>query len=313
LNDKISRFKTYHNKMARLLHLLFFALSRLPLRAIQTLGAACGRLTLLASPRFAARLQGNLADSKILETYQDLPALVKQTAAQIGMGALELAIAWCREPDDIAKLVKACYGWEHVEAALAQKHGIVFVTPHLGSYDIAGRYISHRLPFPLTAMYRPPKMAWLEPLMNAGRVRGKGKTAPATAAGVRQLVKALKHGEATIILPDQVPSNGEGVWAPFFGRPAYTMTLVPRLAQVEGVTTLFFYGERLPKGEGFTIHIEPAAESFTGDKQEDAARLNRMVERLIRRLPTQYLWSYNRHKRPAGAPAPEAHTAENQP
>jgi KDO2-lipid IV(A) lauroyltransferase len=299
--------------MARLLHLLFFALSRLPLRAIQTLGAACGRLTLLASPRFAARLQGNLADSKILETYQDLPALVKQTAAQIGMGALELAIAWCREPDDIAKLVKACYGWEHVEAALAQKHGIVFVTPHLGSYDIAGRYISHRLPFPLTAMYRPPKMAWLEPLMNAGRVRGKGKTAPATAAGVRQLVKALKHGEATIILPDQVPSNGEGVWAPFFGRPAYTMTLVPRLAQVEGVTTLFFYGERLPKGEGFTIHIEPAAESFTGDKQEDAARLNRMVERLIRRLPTQYLWSYNRHKRPAGAPAPEAHTAENQP
>lgn len=297
---------------ARLLHLLFFALSRLPLRGLQMLGAVCGRLTLVASPRFAARLRDNLANSKILETYQDLPTLVKQTAAQTGMGAFELAIAWCRNPDDIAKLVKSCQGWEHVESALAQKHGIVFITPHLGSYDIAGRYISNRLPFPLTAMYRPPKMAWLEPLMNAGRVRGKGKTTPATAAGVRQLVKALKGGEATIILPDQVPGNGEGIWAPFFGRPAYTMTLVPRLAQVEGVTTLFFYGERLPKGEGFAIRIEPPAESFTGDKTEDVARLNRMVELMIRRHPTQYLWSYNRYKRPAGAPAPAASTSETQ-
>jgi KDO2-lipid IV(A) lauroyltransferase len=217
-----------------------------------------------------------------------------------------LAIAWCRAPEDIARLVKTCHGWEHVEQALAKGQGIVFVTPHLGSYDVAGRYISHRLPFPLTAMYRPPKLAWLEPLMNAGRVRGKGKTAPATASGVRQLVKALKAGEATIILPDQAPGNGEGVWAPFFGKPAYTMTLVPRLAQVEGVTTLFFYGERLPKGQGFKVWIEPMAEPFTGDKLEDAARLNRMVERLIRRHPSQYLWSYNRYKRPPGVPAPES-------
>lgn len=292
--------------MARLIYLLFYALSRLPLRGLQALGALSGRLTYLASPRFAARLKSNLAQSRSFESYQDLPRLVKQSAAETGKGAFELAIAWCREPEDIARLVKACHGWEHVEQALAKGQGIVFVTPHLGSYDVAGRYISHRLPFPLTAMYRPPKMAWLEPLMNAGRVRGKGKTAPATASGVRQLVKALKAGEATIILPDQAPGNGEGVWAPFFGKPAYTMTLVPRLAQVEGVTTLFFYGERLPKGQGFKVWIEPMAEPFTGDKLEDAARLNRMVERLIRRHPSQYLWSYNRYKRPPGVPAPES-------
>ena len=239
------------------LHVLLSLLSRLPLPWLQALGAKLGWLTLRLSPRFRARLEENLNSSKILANYQLFHNAVKQCAEETGKGALELSIAWCRKPEDIVKMVRDCSGWEYVEAAQAAGHGIVFVTPHLGSYDIAGRYISHRLPFPLTAMYRPPKLSWLEPVMNAGRARGKGKTAPATASGVRILMKALKAGEATIILPDQVPGNGEGVWAPFFGRPAYTMTLVPRLAQIKGVEILLFYGERLAQGTGFKVHIEP--------------------------------------------------------
>ena len=292
--------------MSKLVHLLLSFLAHLPLSWLQGLGAVLGRLTYHASPRYRARLRENLSSSKICGNYQLLPRLVKQSAAETGKGALELAIAWCREPDDIAAMVRDCSGWEHVEAALAKGHGIVFVTPHLGSYDIAGRYISSRLPFPLTAMYRPPKLSWLEPVMQAGRARGKGKTAPATGAGVRVLMKALKSGEATIILPDQVPGNGEGVWAPFFERPAYTMTLVPRLAQISGVETLFFVGERLPGGQGFRVHIEPPAQAFSGDKEQDAAQLNAQVEALIRRFPSQYLWSYNRYKCPPGVSQPDA-------
>lgn len=292
--------------MATLVKLLLSLLARLPLSWLQGLGAMLGRLTLALSPSFRARMEENLNGSKILANYQVSARPVKQCAAETGKGALELAIAWCREPADIARMVRGCSGWEHVEAALAQGHGIVFVTPHLGSYDIAGRYLSHRLPFPLTAMYRPPKLAWLEPVMNAGRARGKGRTAPATGAGVRLLMKALKSGEATIILPDQVPGNGEGVWAPFFGRPAYTMTLVPRLAQIKGVVTLMFYGERLPCGQGFHVHIEPVPEPFTGERDADARILNRAVEALIRRAPLQYLWSYNRYKCPPGVTRPEA-------
>lgn len=291
--------------MATLVKLLLSLLARLPLGWLQALGSMLGRLTLGLSPRFAARMEENLRNSKTVANYQVFRQAVKQCAAETGKGALELAIAWCRAPRDIAGMVRQCSGWEYVDAALANGRGIVFVTPHLGSYDIAGRYISYRLPFPLTAMYRPPKLAWLEPVMNAGRVRGKGRTAPATSAGVRQLIKALKGGEATIVLPDQVPGNGEGVWAPFFGRPAYTMTLVPRLAQLKGVETLLFYGERLPGGRGFHVHIEPLPEPFTGEREADAARLNRAVETLVRRCPTQYLWSYNRYKCPAGA-APAA-------
>ncbi|TDR78391.1 lysophospholipid acyltransferase family protein [Paludibacterium purpuratum] len=292
--------------MASLVKLLLSMLARLPLGWLQMLGALLGRLTLSLSASYRARMEENLKHSKILQNYQLFPKAVKQCAAETGKGALELAIAWCRAPRDIARMVQACDGWEHVEAAIAAGHGIVFVTPHLGSYDIAGRYISHRLPFPLTAMYRPPKLAWLEPVMNAGRARGKGKTAPATGAGVRVLMKALKSGEATIILPDQVPGNGEGVWAPFFGRPAYTMTLVPRLAMVQGVETLLFYGERLAGGKGFKVHIRPLPEPFSGDKMADAAVLNRAVESLIAENPLQYLWSYNRYKCPAGVEPPAA-------
>lgn len=290
--------------MSRLVQWLLGALSRLPLPVLQGTGGALGRLIYLASPRFAQRLRDNLEHSKIGQNYQDLALLVKQSAAETGKGALELAIAWCRPPADIVAMVRDCRGWEHVEAALDQGHGLLFVTPHLGSYDIAGRYLSARLPFPLTAMFRPPKLAWLAPVMQAGRERDKGRTAPATAAGVRVLMKALKAGEATIILPDQVPGNGEGAWAPFFGRDAYTMTLVPRLARMDKVTPLLFYGERLPRGAGFVVHILPFPEPFSGDKAEDAARLNRAVEGLIRRAPAQYLWSYNRYKCPAGVARP---------
>ena len=119
-------------------------------------------------------------------------------------------------------------------------------------------------------------------------------------------VKALRAGEATVILPDQVPSQGDGVWALFFGRPAYTMTLVPRLATMTGVTTLFFYGHRLPKGEGFIIKIRPLQTPFTGDKEHDAALMNQMIESLICEAPEQYLWSYNRYKKPAGVQPPPA-------
>lgn len=290
--------------MSTLVHFLLSLLARLPLPWLQQLGAVLGRLTYHVSPRFAARLKENLGSSKICGNYQVFHDLVKQSAAETGKGALELAIAWCREPEDIAAMVKACHGWEHVERALSLGHGIVFVTPHLGSYDIAGRYISSRLPFPLTAMYRPPKLRWLEPVMQAGRARGKGKTAPASAAGVRVLMKALKSGEATIILPDQVPGNGEGVWAPFFGQPAYTMTLVPRLAQVSNVDILLFVGERLPAGQGFVVHIDAMPTPFTGEKDHDATLLNQAVEQLIRRFPAQYLWSYNRYKCPAGVSRP---------
>lgn len=143
--------------------------------------------------------------------------------------------------------------------------------------------------------------------MQAGRQRGGGSTASADAAGVRQLLKTLKQGGSIIMLPDQVPApeaGGDGVWAPFFGRPAYTMTLLPRLAESTGAVVLLFFARRLPGGRGFAVHIEPPLSPFPKDKTAAASALNHALEKLITLAPEQYLWGYNRYKHPAGAPLP---------
>lgn len=128
------------------------------------------------------------------------------------------------------------------------------------------------------------------------------KAVPATLQGVREFVRALRRGEAIGMLPDQVPSSGDGVWSPFFGKPAYTMTLAAKLALQTGVTVIMMAGERLPKGQGWRIHYVPLATPLPTDITELATAINRAMEDLIRRFPTQYLWGYNRYKIPHDAP-----------
>ncbi|MBV8658481.1 MAG: lysophospholipid acyltransferase family protein [Burkholderiales bacterium] len=289
-------------------------LARLPLLVLHATGVVLGWCAWMLDRRYRERLADNLHQAGLVSNRRDYNLLLHKSIAEQGKGALELLAAWGRQSDDVTALVHGCEGWEHAEAALAAKRPIIFVTPHLGGFDVAGRYVSSRLPYPLTAMYRPPKLRWLEPLMQAGRMRDNGRTAPATASGVRILMKALKSGEATVILPDQAPGAGEGIWADFFGKPAYTMTLLPRLASATNAAVLFFFAERLPWGRGFRVRIFPMEGEFSGDRQHDADSLNHNVERLIRLAPTQYLWSYNRYKHPAGAPLPgESEAATDTP
>lgn len=283
---------------------LFRLLGSLPLRLNQAIGAGLGRLAWICSSRHRNLTRANISIYGKHAQTDEVASLVKQSMAEQGKGITELAIAWTAPVDRLYSLVKTCTGWEHVEAAKSRQNAIIFVTPHLGCYDIAGRYLESRIP--VTALYRPPKQAWLEPLMQQGRVRGSGSTAAADANGVRTLLKTLKTGGNIIILPDQVPApgqGGDGVWADFFGRPAYTMTLLPRLAKSTGAVVLFFFAERLPKGAGYHVHIESMATAFSADKHVAARQTNAMVERLVAMAPAQYLWGYNRYKHPAGASA----------
>ena len=196
-------------------------------------------------------------------------------------------------------------GWELVEAALARRRGIIFLTPHLGCFEITAQYYAWRAPAgtPLTALYRAPKKKAIEPLMLAGRDRPNLRLASADLRGVRVLLRALRKGEAIGILPDQAPGVGEGEWADFFGRPAYTMTLVGRLAAASEAQVILAFAERLPRGRGYHLHLQPMPERLAGESPERA--LNRALEELIRRCPAQYTWGYNRYKVPAGAQKPQ--------
>jgi KDO2-lipid IV(A) lauroyltransferase len=152
-------------------------------------------------------------------------------------------------------------------------------------------------------MYRPPKKAALKPLIEGARARHNLHLAPANLSGVRILAKTLKKGEPIGLLPDQVPQEGEGVWAPFFGRDAYTMTLPAKLAQMGDAAIVLVYAERRPGGRGYIVRFVPFENELGGSAVEQASAINRAMEQLIARCPAQYFWSYNRYKQPDGVEA----------
>jgi len=281
------------------------ALARLPLSWLHRAGSALGWLVYWSSPTYAERLKDNLYASGVCEGDAQCRAILRSAIAEAGKGVTELVAVWFGNDSSVARLVVECRSWYIVETARARGNGILFLTPHLGCFEISALYGAQRMP--LVVLYRPPKLAWLEPLMIAGRSRWHAVVAPANLRGVRMLYKALARGEAVGLLPDQAPGVGEGAWADFFGRPAYTMTLVRRLQQASGAAVIMAFAERLPAGGGYRLHLSelPAQEL-------DEVALNRAIEAQVRCCPEQYLWSYNRYKVPAGAVAPPGANGVNR-
>ena len=275
---------------------IFSLIARLPLGLVQRFGVLAGWLTYLLSPTYRRRLRANLDHA----LGPDEAARVwRRAVGETGKQALEMPWMLLRPQADLVARIVRTSGWEHVEAAEAAGGGILFITPHLGCFEITAQFFStHR---PITVLYRAPKKAVLQPFINAGRSRGDMHLAPADLSGVRRLIKALRAGEAVGMLPDQVPGAGEGAWLPFFGRPAYTMTLAARLSEVPGVSTIFAWAERLPGGQGFHLHLRPPLTPLDGNTETRAAAINREMEAQIRENPAQYLWGYNRYKQPRGA------------
>jgi KDO2-lipid IV(A) lauroyltransferase len=244
------------------------------------------------SPTYRRHLRENLAQAGIAE------ARVRRAAiAAAGQLLLELPAIWFRSRERVISLVRRVEG---VDAALAARDAgkaLLFLTPHMGCFEVAAQYASAYTP--ITVLYRRPKIGWLEPLMRAGRGRAGVRLASADLAGVRELYAALKRREAVGFLPDQVPGIGEGEWVEFFGRPAYTVTLAGRLAAREDVACFLAYARRLPRGAGYEIVLRPLQEKLKDESE--ARRINRALEALVRECPEQYLWGYNRYKTPKGA------------
>lgn len=276
---------------------LFRLLSRLPLSVVHWLGALLGRLTYLFSPTYRRNLRNNMAQAGID------PSLNLVAAAETGKQMLELSRIWMRPLEQANAQVVEVVGRELLDAALQAGKGVVFLTPHLGCFEITAQYLSSF--GDITVLYRPPKSAAAQELILTGRKRAQLHLAPADLSGVRALIKALKKGQMVGMLPDQAPKTGEGVWLDFFGRKAYTMTLAARLTET-GAAVLMTWGERLPGGRGYRVHFQALTAPLTGDTVARAQQINHEIETLIRQCPAQYLWGYNRYKRPRGAEPPPA-------
>lgn len=274
---------------------LFNLAARLPLSVLHRLGALLGKLIYSLSGKYAERMRENLSNAWKGRPEADFRRVLNASIVEAGKGAIELLWVWCRPLAEVTASVKACYGWEHIEAARARGRGVIFLTPHLGCFDVSALYVAEHMP--LTVLYRPPKLMWLEHVMRSGRERAQVRLARTDVSGVRQLYKALKRAEAIGLLPDQVPGNGEGEWADFFGRPAYTMTLIGRLVKSSGASVVMTSVERLTHGSGYILRFTPL--EFVDDLPI-SRQVNVVLEELVLVNPTQYLWSYNRYKIPAG-------------
>ena len=280
---------------------VFRLLAGASLATLHRLGALLGWLTWLASPTYRRHLRENMA----LALGADSARRVRNAAiVNAGRTSLELPRLWLHPLEETVRLVREVRGWDYVEAAQAAGKGILFLTPHLGCFEVTAQYYSHRAP--ISVLYRPPKQAWLQTMIEEGRARPQLYLAPADLSGVRTLIKALRRGEAVGMLPDQAPRRGEGRWIDFFGRPAYTMTLAGKLSE-SGAAVVLAWGERLPDGDGFRLHFMPPEHPVEGSVEERAACISREMERLILKCPEQYLWGYNRYKQRRGTePAPDS-------
>ena len=268
--------------------LLSKALAKLPLPMIHRFGTILGWLLHWCTPAVRRTILANLKQSGLCPNESELHRVMQANIAETGKAILETLAIWQWPQQKALSMVKACHHLHLVDEALARGKGIIFLTPHLGCFEITSvYYATHR---PITVLFRPPKKSWLSPIIEVGRSKGQVILAPANAQGVRAILQALKRGEAVGILPDQVPNEGEGEWADFFGKPAYTMTLASKLAEKTGATVLMVFGERLANGEGYEIHLAPVESIATPDL------LNTVIAKQIAQKPEQYLWRYNRYK-----------------
>jgi KDO2-lipid IV(A) lauroyltransferase len=287
---------------------IFTLLCHWPLGLLHLLGATMGWLTYLASPSYRRRLNTHGAAAGL--SWRQRFAAVGHAGKMVG----ELPMLWGRPQEE---KLGARFRWASPQArqavadALAEGHGLIVLTPHVGCFEIVAQAYAEDFGAdkPMTALYRPAKQAWLAETLRVARLRPGILTSPATLAGVRQMLRALKKGDTVGILPDQVPPEGMGVWAPFFGRPAYTMTMASKLVAQTGCAVVMIRGQRLGllqrlrEGCGYIVHAErvPAAlEAIMAGNDPTAAAtvVNQLMEQMILASPEQYLWGYNRYKGP---------------
>lgn len=272
--------------------MLFIRLAaRLPLGWLQNLGRVAGLGLYVLPGRYARRLRENAAQAGYTSRRFRYRA-----AAETGAMIMEIPRIWLRTKKctDLAFTTD-----QHVlEAARRNGKGIIFLTPHLGCFEVIARYLAQD--HPLTVMYRPARVKFVETAMRRSRQLPRLITVPASFQGVRQFLKTLRAGGDVGLLPDQVPKTGDGTMAPFFGRDAYTVTLPGKLARQTGATIVMAAGERLSSGKGWRIHFVQVP-ALPETVQQQAALINHTMELLIRRFPEQYLWGYHRYKVPDSA------------
>ncbi len=270
----------------------------LPLPLAHAIGVLFGWLFYLVDNPYRKNARRNIYLALPELSPAEQRQLLRRTLFETGKTAMESPLMWLSGNKRTLSLIREEVGREVLENALQKGRGVIIVAPHLGSWELVSLYCSSL--YPITSLYRPLRDPSLEPLVLKGRTRFGARLVPTDAKGIRSLLQALAANELVGIPPDQDPRNSAGVFVPFFGIQAKTMTLISRLIQKSGATPVLTIAERLSRGRGFRVHYLPL-DGASSDLESHTAAINRAVEKIVRRFPEQYQWTYRRFRtRPEG-------------
>jgi KDO2-lipid IV(A) lauroyltransferase len=290
-----------------LVYVFMRLLGWLPLRVLHGAGGVLGRLVLWRRGRVVQHTAANLRIVRPQLEAVEQQALLREVLIESGKSAAEIVKIWGAGAERALGLVREVRGEALLDAALAAGHGVIIAAPHLGCWELLNYWLCRKTP--LAILYRPPRMAALEGLLRKARGALAPEQVRADGAGVRTLYRRLAAGGTVGILPDQKPRAGDGQFAPFFGREALTMVLLPRLAARTGATVLFAFAERLPRGAGYRIQLLPAPPGLLDpDLAGACAALNRGVQACVELAFAQYQWQYKRYSA-VGRPSPYDRTS----
>lgn len=288
-------------RKARLLHSASRLLGALPWPVLYRLGDAVAALWRLGGARESRVAQRNLELAFPTMEDEERQTLQRRILRTTARQALETLKLWTRPPTANLALLRERHGEALYDAALAAGRGVIVAAPHFGNWELLNQWLASR--GPIAIVYRPPDAAVGDEFLQLVRGVDNVRQVRAEGPAVRQLWKMLKEGGGVGILPDQQPKAGDGEFAPFFGVQALTMTLLSRLAERTGAPVLLAWCERIGDGPGFALHVEPAPAAIAAaDPAVAVACLNAEVERIARRDPSQYQWTYKRYTlRPPGS------------
>ncbi|HYQ72875.1 MAG TPA: lysophospholipid acyltransferase family protein [Gammaproteobacteria bacterium] len=283
-----------------IIKVILYLCAYLPLPLLHALGTCIGWGLILTKNRSRHNSEINIALCFPELTPADQGRLVRRSLLETGKTIMETGALWLRSGKHTLRLIREVEGGELVERARLHGKGIILATPHLGAWEGAGLYCACK--YNITCLYRPLKIPGLEQLVNRARSRLGGNFVPANTRGIRTLYQTLDRAGAIAMLPDQEPQQGTGMFAPFFGIPAYSMVFLGRLAAKSDAPVIFTWCERLPLGRGYRLHFRlPPARIRSDDLAEAVSATNQAVENCVRECPAQYQWSYRRFRtRPDG-------------
>jgi len=274
--------------------------ARLPWRMVQGLGSMIGWLMWKLPNRSRDVARINLHKCFLELSPAELDALLGRTLRETGMTFTESACAWIWPAEKTLKLVREVEGLDVLQAALASGKGVVGITSHLGNWEVLNHfYCAQCKPI---IFYRPPKLKAVDDLLRQQRVQLGNRVAPSTREGILSVIKEVRRGGAVGIPADPEPSEGSGIFVPFFATQALTSKFVPGMLAGGKAVGVFLHALRLEDGSGYKVVLEAAPEGMYSEEAETGvAAMSAMIEKYVRAYPSQYMWTMKRFKkRPAG-------------